>query len=153
MGKMIIFDMDGTIADLYNVPNWLEKLKAEDPTPYIEAAPLWDMKELRDILLDASSQGWEIRIISWLAKDSTPEYKTAVRNAKIEWLKKYRFPFETAHLVQYGTTKADCIRRAATDTAILIDDNSKIRNGWTLGYTVDPKQENIIQIIADLLEQ
>lgn len=31
--KMICFDMDGTIADLYAVPNWLDKLRAEDASP------------------------------------------------------------------------------------------------------------------------
>ena len=37
MLKMICFDMDGTIADLYAVDNWLAKLRAEDETPYQEA--------------------------------------------------------------------------------------------------------------------
>ena len=32
--KMICFDMDGTIADLYAVENWLPMLRAFDPTPY-----------------------------------------------------------------------------------------------------------------------
>ena len=34
MTNMICFDMDGTIANLYGVHNWLEMLRAEDPTPY-----------------------------------------------------------------------------------------------------------------------
>ena len=29
MEKVIAFDMDGTIADLYNVNNWLEQLREE----------------------------------------------------------------------------------------------------------------------------
>lgn len=87
--KMICFDMDGTIADLYAVPNWLDKLRAEDASPYAEAAPMWDMKALREVLLRLIDKGYEIRIISWLSKDSTEEYKTAVRKAKREWLKKY----------------------------------------------------------------
>ena len=40
MKKEIWFDMDGTIADLYGVENWLEMLIAEDPTPYAVAKPL-----------------------------------------------------------------------------------------------------------------
>ena len=36
----INFDMDGTIADLYGVENWLDYLIAEDTTPYTEAEPL-----------------------------------------------------------------------------------------------------------------
>ena len=30
---MIWFDMDGTIANLYGVENWLPMLRAYDPTP------------------------------------------------------------------------------------------------------------------------
>ena len=35
----INFDMDGTIADLYGVKNWLPYLEAEDTTPYAIAKP------------------------------------------------------------------------------------------------------------------
>ena len=31
MNKMICFDMDGTIADLYSVDGWLDYLRAENP--------------------------------------------------------------------------------------------------------------------------
>ena len=30
--KMICFDMDGTIADLYGVSGWLDDLRAENPS-------------------------------------------------------------------------------------------------------------------------
>lgn len=149
--KMICFDMDGTIADLYSVPNWLDKLRAEDASPYIEAAPMWDMKALRKILLKLIDKGYEIRIISWLSKDSTEEYKTAVRKAKKEWLEKYNFPAEKCHFVAYGTTKADCIRRIADAPAILIDDNAKVRNGWTLGTTIDPMNCDLIAELEKLV--
>ena len=92
MAKMICFDMDGTIADFYSVPNWLDKLRAEDPSPYSDAAPMWDMEELRKILLLLIGEGWEVRIISWLSKDSSASYKDGVRKAKLEWLAKYDFP-------------------------------------------------------------
>ena len=36
----INFDMDGTIADLYGVENWLEYLIAENTFPYANARPL-----------------------------------------------------------------------------------------------------------------
>ena len=48
--KMLCFDMDGTIADLYAVPNWLEKLRKGDPSPFQDAAPMWNMKALRNAL-------------------------------------------------------------------------------------------------------
>lgn len=148
---MICFDMDGTIADLYAVPNWLEKLRAEDPSPYVEAEPMVDMEELANVLTALVNQGWEIRVISWLSKDGTPAYNAAVRKAKREWLERYNFPANKVHLVQYGTTKANCVRKQA-DFAILIDDNQKVRDGWHLGDTIDPMNEDIIECLRNLVE-
>lgn len=150
MAKMICFDMDGTIANLYSVPNWLDKLRAEDSSPYSDAAPMWDMEELRKILLLLISKGWEVRVISWLSKDSSESYKNEVRKAKLEWLAKYDFPYRRCHLVAYGTTKADCVRRWASP-AILVDDNEKVRNGWHLGETIDPTKVNLIEELRKLL--
>lgn len=150
--KMICFDMDGTLADLYAVPNWLQKLRTEDATPYREAAPMWDMIKLRNILLDLISEGWNIRVISWLSKDSSKKYKDAVRRAKLGWLEKYNFPYENVHLVAYGTTKADCVRKMA-DAAILVDDNDKVRNGWHLGETIDPRDGDLLERLESLLEK
>lgn len=153
MKKMICFDMDGTIADLYGVDNWLMYLKAEDASPYGNAAPMCNMTELREVLLKLKDQGWEIRIISWLAKDSSEEYKEAVRETKTRWLKHYNFPMDACHLVAYGTTKADCVRRYLEDDSnfILIDDNEKIRNGWHLGRTINPATENIVDALRKLV--
>lgn len=139
MAKMICFDMDGTIADLYGVNGWLEKLRNEDPTPYMNAAPMWDMAKLRDVLLRLSEIGWEIRVISWLSKGASPEYNKEVRQAKREWLRRHNFPMDKAHFVAYGTTKANSVRKAANgEICILVDDNSKVREGWTLGETINP---------------
>lgn len=151
--KMICFDMDGTIADLYSVPNWLPMLQASDPTPYAEARPMWDMDTLGGLLWKLSGIGIEVRVITWLAKDSTEEYKNAVREAKLEWLRKYDFPFDHFHGVAYGATKADSIRRYLNpnETAWLIDDNAKVRNGWNMGEAIDPTACDIISLLADLL--
>ena len=149
MAKMICFDMDGTLADLYGVPHWLDKLRAEDASPYIEAEPLWDMEALSNVLEKLIAAGWEVRVISWLAKDSSEEYKDKVRLAKRNWLARYGFPYDKCHLVQYGTTKADCVRRVA-DAAILVDDDERVRNGWHLGDTIDPVHEDLIDRLMEL---
>lgn len=150
---MICFDMDGTIADLYAVPNWLESLRSENPMPYVVAKPMWDMERLADILNRLIEQGWEVRVISWLAMDATPEYNEAVRAAKIWWLNCHNFPYQKAHLVAYGTTKANAIRNAAEKgTAILVDDNAKVRKGWHMGETIDPTTENLFERLEGLLE-
>ena len=153
MAKMICWDMDGTIADLYGVSGWLEKLRAENPTPYTEAKPLWNMVELAETLKALKVIGYEIRIVTWLSKDSTEEYKTATRNAKLEWLDRYDFPYDHFHGIAYGTTKADSVRKylAVDETAILIDDNDKIRKGWHLGETVNPTTTDIIAFLKALI--
>lgn len=137
MAKMICVDMDGTIADLYGVEGWLEMLATEDSSPYIVAEPLVDMARFNSICDKLISNGWEVRVISWLAKDSSENYKAAVRAAKLWWLNHYNVNLTGIHLVAYGTTKADCVRRAFGGEKILIDDNAKIRDGWHLGRTID----------------
>ena len=153
--KMVCFDMDGTIADLYGVNGWLENLREYNARPYREAAPLWDMAELAEVLMALQEVGIEIRIVTWLAKDSTPTYSEEVRLAKREWLETYGFPFDNFHGVRYGATKADSVRKylAEDETAILIDDNAKVRNGWHLGDTINPETEDIIEILKGLLNQ
>jgi FMN phosphatase YigB (HAD superfamily) len=148
--NMICFDLDGTLADFYNVPNWLPKLRAENPSPYLDASPLWDMERLGATLRKLQKTGYEIRIITWLSKNSSENYKAKIREAKKEWLKRYNFPYDHFHGIAYGTTKANCVRKLAK-TAILVDDNSKIRAGWHLGSTVDPTTENVIERMEALI--
>lgn len=151
--KMICFDMDGTIADLYAVENWEPKLRNFDPTPYAEAAPMWDMVELALTLTTLQKVGVQVAIVTWLGKNSSKDYKNAVRKTKREWLNKYEFPYDIFHGVQYGTTKANCVRSALApnETAILVDDNAKVRKGWTLGETIDPTTVDLIEVLKALL--
>ena len=152
--KMICFDMDGTIADLYGVEGWLSMLRAEDPAPYIDCDPLTDMIALRDVLNELIAIGIEIRIITWLSKNSSEQYKADVRDAKREWLDFYEFPHLHFHGVQYGATKADSVRKyiGENETAWLIDDNAKVRDGWHLGETIDPTACDIVEVLRSLLE-
>ena len=148
---MICFDMDGTIADLYGVDNWLDMLRTYDPTPYANAEPMWDMAELANILNALRANGVEIRIITWLSKETTAEYDNAVRNAKREWLAKYGFPYDHFHGVRYGATKADSIRKYLNGSAWLIDDNATVRKGWNMGEAIDPTTCDIVELLRGLL--
>ena len=152
--KMICFDMDGTLADLYNVPNWLEQLRAFDPAPYREAECMWDEEELAYILNTLIDNGVEVRIITWLSKESTPEYDEAVREAKREWLEALGIPYTHFHGVKYGATKADSIRRylEEDETAWLFDDNEKVRKGWHMGEAFDPTAIDILDLLYALLD-
>ncbi len=146
--KVLVFDMDGTIADLYGVDNWLTKLRAEDASPYEEARPLYDMNELADILYMLAEKGWRICVTTWLSMNASVAYNKAVARAKKEWLARYNFPYDEIHCVKYGTTKANCTRKHG-GYQILIDDNAKIRKGWHLGDTIDAN-ENILDMLRAL---
>lgn len=147
--KTLVFDMDGTIADFYGVVNWLEYLLEEDTTPYEVALPLYDMTYLCSLLNILKNQGWRIAITTWLAKGGTKEYNDRTRKAKLEWLKKYNFPYDEIHLVKYGTTKANCTRKIG-GFQILVDDNEKVRKGWNLGATINAN-ENILNHLEKLI--
>lgn len=149
MNKVIVFDMDGTIADLYGVDGWLADLRNENVRPYVVARPMYDMDILSGLLNVFRDMGWEIVITTWLAKGATKTYDDAVRKAKREWLAKYEFPYDEIHLVRYGTTKADCTRKKG-GFQVLVDDNEKIRSGWHLGSTINAN-EDIIKALTDLL--
>ena len=145
MNKTLVFDMDGTIANLYKVENWLEDLRSFNPRPYIVAEPMYDMDLLNALLNELKNNGWKIVVTSWLSKESTRAYDREVRKAKREWLEKNNFPFDEIHLVKYGTTKANCTRKLG-GYQILVDDNEQVRNGWNLGSTINANNDIITEL-------
>lgn len=149
MNKTLVFDMDGTIANLYSVNGWLEDLRSFNARPYEVAEPMYDMEVLKMVLEVLKANGWRVVVTSWLSKESTKEYDEMVRRAKREWLARYNFPCDEIHIVKYGTTKANCTRRKG-GRQILVDDNEKVRKGWTLGETINAN-ENIIEKLVELL--
>ena len=143
MKKEIWFDMDGTIADLYGVEGWLDMLLNENTKPYEIAKPLVNMRELAKVLNKLIEKGWEIGIISWLAKNGTNDYNKKVANAKMKWLAKHlkSVRFAKIDIVEYGTPKQ--INR----NGILFDDEKQNRENWLgIAYNV----ENIIQVLREL---
>lgn len=153
MSKILVWDMDGTLVDLYGVPNWKYFLRHEMAAPYIAAEPLFDMVELASLMEEFRRNGWEIQIISWLSKDSSADFKNEVRRAKKNWLDMFGFPYDKFHGVAYGTTKADAIRRSKPEEAILIDDNEKVRKGWHLGRAINPITTDLIITLLEILRE
>jgi len=143
MKKMIWFDMDGTIANLYGVENWLPMLIASDPTPYKVAAPLVNMSKLARKLNALQRAGYKVGIISWLSKNSTPEYDKAVTAAKVGWLRKHlnSVKFDEIKIVAYGTPKQ------TLGNGILFDDEKPNRDAWGEGaYHPD----DMMEVLFDL---
>ena len=135
--RKIWLDMDGTIADLYGVPDWLPKLRASNPEPYAKAKPLVNMNTLARLLNNRQKNGFQICIISALSKDSTPEYDEAVKQAKINWLRKHlaSVHFDEIRFVPYTYTK----NNANTGNDILFDDEARHLLAWT-GMAVPAKE-------------
>lgn len=144
----IYFDMDGTIANLYAVENWLPKLRASDPSPYKEAAVMLNMSILARYLNKLQKLGYEIGIISWTSKGGDNNYNRAVEIAKLNWLHEHlrSVSFNEIYIVEYGTPKQDF----AEEEDILFDDNEEIRNDWT-GEAYEPSE--ILSVLAGLLHQ
>jgi histidinol phosphatase-like enzyme len=130
MTATIFFDMDGTIADLYGVENWLDYLIASDTLPYAVAKPLLKLNSLARVLNRLQREGYRIGVISWLSKSGTEEYNNAVTEVKKNWLKKHlaSVHFDEINIVKYGTPKQVFAR---TENDILFDDEEKNRNNWT----------------------
>ena len=127
----IWFDMDGTIADLYGVENWLPRLRAYDPSPYMEAKPLLRLCSLARVLNRLSRQeGVAIGIISWLSKDPDPAYGEAVAQAKREWLARHMpsVEWDEIVIVPHGISKSEAVNIQPHD--ILFDDEIANIQDW-----------------------
>lgn len=146
MNTTIYFDMDGTIANLYGVENWLDYLRNNDETPYTIAEPLVRLASLARVLNNLQRKGYKIGIISWLAKNSSTDYDEKVTKAKRAWLNKHlhSVTFDEINIVTYGTPKQ---MFAKTNNDILFDDEAKNRNDWT-GKAFDVT--NIIETLRGL---
>ena len=136
--KAIWLDMDGTIASLYDVPNWLAMLEAHDATPYAIARPMVNLSRLARKLNMLQRAGYELGIISWLSRSSNSAYDELVRAAKLQWLKLHlpSVQWNYVHIVAYGTNKWETCGR----TGVLFDDEERNRVAWANGLSYGPEQ-------------
>ena len=126
----IWFDMDGTVADLYGVANWLTYILNADTRPYEVAKGIGNLSHIARLLNKAQENGHEVGIISWTAKNGTPAYNKAVETAKRAWLAKHlpSVKWNEIKVVAYGTNK-----KTATAGDILFDDEEGNRTTWGKG--------------------
>lgn len=150
----IVFDMDGTIADTYSVRNWLEKLRQFSTEPYAAARPIWNQEQLSSLLFQVQKMGIEVIIVTWLSKESNPQFDNETRAVKKKWLAEMGIPYDHFCGVPYGTDKAAVTRKFLTqgEQAILFDDSYVVRQAWTCGAAYDPEQINILNILKNIVE-
>lgn len=136
----IYFDMDGTIANLYGVADWLNALHMESVMPYVAAEPLVNPSNFVAIIEQLKNKGYTIGIISWSAKNGSKGYNKRVRAAKLAWVKNYFGNiFDEFHVVKYGTPKHTV---AKIKNSILVDDDSNVRKMWRNGEVIDATDTN-----------
>ena len=133
MKKITVYlDMDGTIADLYGIENWLPRLRNADKKIFLECKPLISEKEL---LNHFPTDKYEIRILSMTPLGATTDYCKNVEEQKNQWLDKY-FPTLTKRIYKaYGHNKN--LKNSAN--AVLVDDSEPIRNSWK-GIALNPAE-------------
>ena len=137
LNATINFDLDGTLADLYGVEDWLPMLRAEDETPYMIAKPLLRLSALAKRLNNLQRNGYNIAVISWLSKSGTAGYNARVTDAKLEWLEKHlpSVVWDRITIVEYGTPKENY---CDSPFDILFDDEEQNRENWNgIAFDVD----------------
>lgn len=146
----IWFDMDGTIADLYGVDNWLSKLRNYDSSPYEEAVPLIKFCHFARILHKLQQKGHNIGILSWLSKDKDTHYAELVEIAKREWLAKHlpSVEWDNIVIIPYGTPKENYCKCFED---ILFDDELQNRANWLSKGGIAFDEKNIVKILKKVL--
>lgn len=149
MNKWVWFDMDGTLADLYSNPNWLEELHSYNPAPYLNAKPIYEQKSLLRSLSALRAKGFKLGIISWVSKVTTTKYTKEIKAAKIKWLKEHELYdlFDKILITSYGDNKSNRCRYYGR--GILVDDEEGNLDSWNLGETICAK-EDILPAIEQL---
>lgn len=133
-----VFDMDGTIANLYGIEGWLEMLIAEDVAPYRDATPLVNMSRLARLIHKVQNRGDKVEVVSWLSRGGSADYNARVTETKLNWLKRHlpSVTFDNIYIVTYGTPKS---RVTKATEAILFDDEERNRNEFlNKGFAFTP---------------
>ena len=132
-----VFDMDGTLFDLYGVDNWLPQLRAEDISPYLAAKPMINFSLLARYLNRIQRAGHKIMVVSWTSKESTPEYHSQVAWAKFKSLRRHlpSVHWDAIIFANYGTEKSAIVKDSK---AFLFDDDEDVRTNWQGGLAFEP---------------
>lgn len=132
-GRTVYFDMDGTIANLYAVPDVFKRLDANDATPYAEAIPI---PKYIDMMHQFKEMGYKVGIITACSRfpPNTPDDVKAKMNIeteanKIKWLKEQGLwgIIDTFQFIPCGVSKYEVTE---DKTGVLVDDEDKVLATW-----------------------
>ena len=147
MSKVVMFDMDGTVYDLYGQENWLDRLLNDDVSVYADGAPLVNLRELEKVCKALIAKGFEIGVITWLSKGGNEKFNRNTTLTKKLWVEN-NMPYVTKFTAQkYGTPKQKALDKSVK-FAILVDDNAEVREMWET-----PKQRKSIDANGDIITE
>jgi histidinol phosphatase-like enzyme len=125
MNKIVYFDMDGTLADLYGVTNVFKRLDALDANVYSEAKPI---DTYINMLKEFKNMGYKVIILSCLGMISDKQFdKDTVRNKGL-WLDKYVGKQYIDERIYIPNTKHK--EQYINEYGILVDDDDKVLMNW-----------------------
>lgn len=136
--RYIYLDMDGTIAGLYKVKNWLNRIRAEQSGVYLEAKPLITEKELFEHFPNNTAGKDRIWVVTMAPPDCSLDYKTQVFQEKNEWLAKYFPNLNNRVFLNNQDHKNICYSlKHDYSKVLLIDDSPKLRDSF-IGQSIHP---------------
>lgn len=133
----IWFDMDGTIAELYKVKDWLPALRSNDWSVYDKCLPRAHFERINAAIEALVENGWQVGVITWASKGvDWGEELNNIGNIKFNWLCRY-FPALADGkfaCIPYGCNKAKYLTEMNDShlyhLAYLVDDNKEVRADW-----------------------
>lgn len=139
MKKTIWFDMDGTLYDLYKIPEWLMLLENNRwevfNLPGFERSHIYRIRAAIQALKNA---GWTVGVITWAPKgiDWSNDALTEIGHIKYQWLVNNIPELADAYsiflCIPYGENKARALHKSGQrgDVNYLVDDNKEVRRAW-----------------------
>jgi hypothetical protein len=109
-----------------------------------------DTAKFRKILKLYQRFGWNIAIVSWLSRVKTEAFHAAIRNEKLNWLKREDIPYDAIIFQDYGSDKQEPFQHLQ-GIQVIADDNDEILANWN-GIKIDAKKDLLNQLIKVLME-
>lgn len=125
--KIVYFDMDGTLVDLYGVTNVFKRLDTLDASVYLEAKPI---DKYINMLKEFTTLGYKVVILSCLGMISEEQFdKDTIYNKDI-WLNKYIGSEYIYDRIYIPNTKHKEEYISKYGYGILVDDDIRVLNNW-----------------------